>query len=71
MAPIRRKSAGKVTLACARLTLMTAVLERLPQGVEHGGGELAELVQEQDAVRGEAHLAGPHDARTAAGQRHE
>jgi hypothetical protein len=36
------------------------LLERLAERVEHGGRELAELVEEQDTARGEAELAGSH-----------
>ena len=38
------------------------LLERLAQGVEHGGREFAELVEEERPAVGQAHLARPQDA---------
>ena len=43
-----------------------AVLERLPQRLEHGPRELRELVEEQHAEMREARLAGSRPAATAA-----
>ena len=43
-------------------------LERLAQRLERGDRELAELVEEQDAVGGQAHLAGPQGPTAAADQ---
>src|SRR5499426_3877843 len=39
-----------------------AVLERLAQGIEYPHGKLGQLVEEEDAEMGEAHLAGMRDA---------
>ena len=46
-----------------------ALLEWLAQCLEGGHGELAELVEEQDAVGGQADLAGPQRPAAAADQR--
>ena len=42
-----------------------AVLERLPQRLEHGTRELGQLVQQQHAAVGQARLAGPRHGTTA------
>src|SRR5215471_10750403 len=39
-----------------------AVLERLAQGIEYAHGKLGQLVEEEDAEMGQAHLAGMRDA---------
>ena len=46
-----------------------ALLQRLPQGVEHVRCELGQLVEEQDAVARGADLAGAHERRAPADQR--
>ncbi len=47
-----------------------SLLERLPQTVERGWRELAELVEEQHAAVRERDLAGPHRWRAAPDERH-
>ena len=46
-----------------------ALLQRLAQRVQHRRGELAQLVEEEDAARGPADLTRPEQARAAPGQR--
>ena len=69
MAATRRNAAGKVTVPPARLTRIDPLLERLAQRLEGGDGELAELVEEEDAVGGQAHLARPERPAAATDQR--
>ena len=58
MAATRRKAAGKVTVPPARLTRITPSSSGWRSASRRHDGELAELVEEEDAVGGQAHLAG-------------
>ena len=59
------KRVGKIARALAAHDRDAAVLERLAQRLERGARELRELVEEQDAVVGQAGLAGRRDRAAA------
>ena len=70
MAPTRRNRAGKSIAAAGPPDPDDVLLEGLAQGVEDGGGELPQLVQEQDAGVGQRDLAGPEPRRPTSHDRH-
>ncbi len=57
MAPTSRNRAGKVADGLGPGDADDPLLQGLAQGVEHGRGELAQLVEEEHAVAGPGHLA--------------
>ena len=70
MAPTSMNRAGKYRRPPGPADPDHALLERLPEGVEHDGGELPHLVEEQDAAVGQADLARSHPRRPAADHGH-